>query len=135
MLNLLSNAIKYTPKEGEINVDISLEEDFIKVSVRDNGEGIPEDKLEQIFDRFMQVDQFRTGKVEGSGIGLSIVKGLVELHGGTVCAESVYGEGTNMVFTLPRKVLEEEGVANTNEPINGCERCERCHIELSDINE
>ncbi|MEQ8156722.1 MAG: GAF domain-containing sensor histidine kinase, partial [Clostridiaceae bacterium] len=105
MLNLLSNAIKFTEPGGSIFVNIMDGEEYITVTVEDTGIGIPEDKLNEIFDRFRQVDKSFTRKTEGSGIGLSLVKSLVEMHGGTISAESKYGEGTKFIIKLPVRVL------------------------------
>ncbi|HCQ90568.1 MAG TPA: hypothetical protein DIU45_13550, partial [Clostridium sp.] len=81
ILNLLSNAVKFTPKGGTIYVDIRDEKDKVKIIVRDTGVGIPKDKQEIIFERFRQVDNLLTRNQEGSGIGLSLTKSLVEMHG------------------------------------------------------
>ena len=131
MLNLLSNAIKYTPEDGNIQVDINVSENDIIVSVKDSGVGIPSDKLDLIFDRFGQVDESLNRKCEGSGIGLSIVKNLVEMHGGNVYVKSVINEGTQFVFTIPIKLKEQH--TNDYNYDGKCKHVERCDIEFSDI--
>ena len=134
MLNLLSNAIKYTPDDGFIKVNISTTEEEVKVSVKDSGLGIPQDKLDIIFDRFGQADGVLNRKSEGSGIGLSLVKNLVELHGGEVSANSRKNEGSEFIFTIPIKIDEEN--SNEDNELNmdrKCKHVERCDIEFSDV--
>lgn len=84
MLNLLSNAIKYTDDNGDIYVSLNKVNEDVVVSVKDSGVGIPNDKLELIFDRFGQANDILSRRCEGSGIGLSIVKSIVEMHGGKI---------------------------------------------------
>ena len=100
--NLLSNAIKFTPAGGRIEVSLTQEAETVEISVRDTGVGIRPDVLPQVFDRFHQADQSITRRFGGLGLGLSIVKHLVELHGGSVQAESPgEGEGATFVIRLP----------------------------------
>ena len=106
ILNLISNAIKYTKEEGEIKVKIVTEEKQVIVSVEDNGIGIPEEKLDNIFGRYVQVDNSITRSSGGSGIGLSLVKNLVEIHGGEVRVKSKVGVGTKFEFTLPIRTID-----------------------------
>jgi signal transduction histidine kinase len=103
MSNLLSNAIKFTPSGGEIVVRAeraSTGEDVL-ISVADTGIGIPTEAHEFIFDRFVQLDGSTSRQYEGVGLGLSVVKTLVEAHGGVVWVESAPGEGATFFFTLP----------------------------------
>ena len=132
MLNLLSNAIKYTPENGFIKVKIRSTQEEIIVSVKDSGVGIPKEKLDVIFDRFGQVDDSLNRKCEGSGIGLSLVKNLVEMHGGEIHVNSKVNEGSEFVFSIPIKLKEEN---NENECYvdRKCKHVERCDIEFSDI--
>jgi two-component system, OmpR family, sensor histidine kinase VicK len=100
--NLLSNALKYSPAGGEIVVQIEHRASDVRVSVRDQGLGIPSDRLESIFDRFYRVEDNATGAIDGWGLGLSITKRLVEAHGGRIWAESAgVGQGCSVSFTLP----------------------------------
>jgi signal transduction histidine kinase len=109
VMNLLGNALKFTDPGGRIVVSAELENaDGVRIGVTDTGAGIPPEQLERIFDRFAQVDTSATRKYEGTGIGLSLVKELVELHGGRVWAESEgLGHGARFYVTLPPG--EEEG--------------------------
>ncbi|HEX9059778.1 MAG TPA: ATP-binding protein [Clostridia bacterium] len=114
ILNLISNAIKYNKREGEILVELSEIGESILITVKDTGIGIPEDKKELIFKRFHQVNTSLTREHEGSGIGLSIVKSLVEMHKGEIWVESELGIGSKFFIKLPSnlecsKVKETEG--------------------------
>ncbi|QQZ59656.1 HAMP domain-containing protein [Paenibacillus sonchi] len=100
-MNLLSNAIKYTQTGGTIAISAKAENQHCIVTVTDNGEGIPADQLPMIFDRFYKVDRARTRDSNSSGLGLSIVRKIIEVHGGTVEATSTVGEGTTFTVTLP----------------------------------
>lgn len=135
LLNLISNAIKFTPKNGEIQVIINKTEvnDFnmVRLTIRDTGIGIPQDKLDNVFDRFVQVDKSFIRKTEGSGIGLSLVKSLVEMHGGSISVQSKLNEGSEFSIELPIRIIEddvEEECAAEKE-----EKVERINIEFSDI--
>ena len=131
MLNLLSNAIKYTEDNGDIYVSLNKVNEDVVVSVKDSGVGIPNDKLELIFDRFGQANDILSRRCEGSGIGLSIVKSIVEMHGGKIEVFSEIGKGSEFVFNIPIKILEEENVILTCD--NKDYHVEKCNIEFSDI--
>jgi len=104
--NVLDNAIKYTPAGGRVTVELdhSNGKEF-RLSVSDTGIGIPVAALPHIFDRFYRVDQARTRGEGGSGLGLSIVKQIIEAHGGSVSVKSDIGMGTVMTLTLPNSKL------------------------------
>jgi two-component system phosphate regulon sensor histidine kinase PhoR len=104
LINLLDNAIKYTPEGGRVTVS-AVEKDSkdIKLSVEDNGIGIPKEELSRIFERFYRVDKGRSKEMGGTGLGLSIVKHLVQAHGGRVWVESQMGKGSTFYFTLPNR--------------------------------
>lgn len=99
--NLLKNAITYTPEQGEITIKAAARDSEIQVTVADTGIGIEPEHLPYLFDRFYRVDRSRTQATGGAGLGLTIVKQLVEAHGGRVWAQSTPGKGTAFVFTLP----------------------------------
>jgi signal transduction histidine kinase len=105
MLNLLSNAIKYTPAQGRVCVMMQncYDKGKVIITVKDNGIGIPKDKQNIIFDRFVQIDDTMSKRSEGCGLGLSLVKSLVELHNGRVWVESKLGMGSIFSFELPIK--------------------------------
>jgi PAS domain S-box-containing protein len=107
--NLLSNAVKFTPKNGKVQVVLERVNSHVEISVADTGLGIRPDFLPHVFDRFRQADASTTREQAGLGLGLSIVKQLVELHGGTVRAESA-GEGHGATFTvkLPLMALQKQ---------------------------
>ena len=100
VLNLISNAFKFT-FEGEIEISLNWREDHAELCVRDTGTGIPAQELPHIFERFYRVPQARGRSFEGTGIGLALVQELVKLHGGSVRAASVEGQGTTFVVSIP----------------------------------
>lgn len=133
MLNLLSNAAKFTQPGGEIIVNIYDKKDRIIISVRDTGIGIPSDKLDIIFERFRQVDKSMSRNSEGSGIGLSIVKSLVEMHEGKIEVNSIYGEGTEFILEFPINALWDEKESMEVSLMNFGDIYERVSVEFSDI--
>lgn len=133
ILNLLSNAVKFTQPGGEIMVSIENGIQNICIRVKDTGSGIPVDKLNSIFERFVQVDKSLTRSHEGSGIGLSIVKTLVELHGGTLYAKSQVGHGTEIIMYIPCKSVEEANNENSSRHSIAKNYIEKIDIEFSDI--
>ncbi|WP_297134528.1 PAS domain S-box protein [Terrisporobacter sp.] len=133
MLNLLSNAIKYTDKEGFIYVDLYADDENVKVSVKDNGTGISKDQLGIIFDRFKKIDNNLNRKCEGSGIGLSLVKSLVELQDGRIYVNSELGVGSEFTFELPITFIEEDSKMISERKVSESSQIEKCNIEFSDI--
>ncbi|MDK2562635.1 ATP-binding protein [Romboutsia sedimentorum] len=132
MLNLLSNAIKYTDEYGKISVDLKSDNKNIIVSVKDNGAGMPNNKLDIIFDRFGQVNSTLTKKCEGSGIGLSLVKSLIEMHGGSIDVKSEVGKGSEFIFKLPiLRIQNNENIVAHRESKHT--QIEKCNVEFSDI--
>lgn len=101
--NLLSNALKYSQKSGEVLVTLGSLRDTIIIEIKDNGIGISEKDLPFIFERFYRSDESRDKNTGGAGIGLTIVKNIVEAHNGTIKATSSLGVGTTFVITLPQK--------------------------------
>ncbi len=106
--NLLNNALKYTPPEGEVRVWAVKEDHHIKVVVEDNGNGINEEDLPRIFERFYRVEKTRSRDYGGTGLGLSIARKIIEAHGGKIWIESSPGAGTKVYFTLPGSAQGEE---------------------------
>src|SRR5258705_3309264 len=105
VLNLLSNAIKFTPPEGTITLSCDTENGWIRVLVRDTGVGIPEDRLDAIFDPFVQVDRALNRPHEGVGLGLSISRDLAQGMGGTLSVDSTAGEGSTFTLRLRRGLV------------------------------
>jgi PAS domain S-box-containing protein len=115
VLNLLSNAIKFSDKGNEIFVQVKDNGEFVQISVKDNGIGIEPSDIDKIFDRFKQVDKSLSRNSEGTGIGLSLVKSFVELHGGNIKVESKFGKGSKFIVNLPsRNVLENDKLCASN---------------------
>nr|AGS54080.1 response regulator receiver [uncultured bacterium contig00007] len=106
LLNLLSNAVKFTD-EGYVHLKIRTLEDRIEFEVSDSGIGIKEEDLPKVFNAFMQADMLRNRSKEGTGLGLFITMSLIEMMGGHITVDSVYGQGTTFHFTIP-KVLGDE---------------------------
>lgn len=134
MLNVLSNAIKFTESGGSINVNIFNEKEYILISVKDTGIGIPENMLEKIFNIYTQVDGSLTRNAEGSGIGLSLVKSLVEMQGWEITVSSELNKGSDFRIRVPVKLVEKElNTYNNHESssLNGL--VENIKMEFSDI--
>ncbi|HSQ34080.1 MAG TPA: PAS domain-containing sensor histidine kinase, partial [Peptostreptococcaceae bacterium] len=132
ILNLLSNCFKFTPNGGSIYVNIYDKENEVIISVKDSGMGIPKDKLDAIFDEFEQADKTLSRNAEGSGIGLAIVKNLVELHNGTIDVVSEVGVGTEFIITLPVLALDDYA-QKLHFEINNNDIIEKIKVEFSDV--
>lgn len=100
--NLVSNSIKYAPNGGMITISAKKSNGAIQMAVSDQGMGIPKEHLDKVFDRFHRIDNRDTRKVGGTGIGLYLVKALVEAHGGKIWVESEVGKGSSFIFELPK---------------------------------
>ena len=100
IINLISNAIRYTNLNGEILIKLYKKSDFIKIIVKDNGIGIPEESLDYIFERFYRVDKSRCRNTGGTGVGLTICKSIVDLHKGKIEVKSKLNEGSEFIITL-----------------------------------
>ncbi|MDO4402267.1 MAG: HAMP domain-containing sensor histidine kinase, partial [Clostridiaceae bacterium] len=135
VLNLLSNAVKFTETGGNIDVNIALVDDnkWVEISVKDDGIGIPKHMRKFIFERFIQVDKSYNRNKEGSGIGLALVKSLVELHGGRVYLKDDTEKGCNFIVLLPN-VIEENVVIKEKES-RYKSSVDRISIEFADIYE
>jgi len=130
VLNLISNSIKFSNIGDEILVTIIGKDEFVEISVKDNGIGIEDKDLEMIFNRFKQVDKSLSRNFEGTGIGLSLVKSIVELHEGVISVESKLGEGSKFTVKLPTKMVMKENKLFNNNMKN---KNESVTMEFSDI--
>jgi len=130
VLNLISNAIKFSNVGNEIFVEIQDKNEFIEISVKDNGIGIEHNQLDIIFNRFKQVDKSLSRNAEGAGIGLSLVKAIVEMHNGRIYVESEIGKGSKFIVELPTiKVMQENILISSTTR----SKTEDLQVELSDI--
>ena len=102
LINLLSNAVKFTPAGGEIRLACGADDQWVRTSVTDSGVGIPPDRLDAIFEPFVQVDRGLTSRQEGTGLGLAISRDLARHMGGDLTAASTVGTGSTFTLTLPR---------------------------------
>lgn len=98
---IVDNSIKYSPEDTKINIEYKALENKALIEVSDEGIGIPKEDLSHIFDRFYRVDKARSRSIGGSGLGLSLVKWIVDIHKGSIEAESEIGKGTKMTIKLP----------------------------------
>jgi two-component system, OmpR family, sensor histidine kinase VicK len=105
--NIISNAMKYSPEGGAITFTAAVIGRKVKVSITDQGVGIPKNNVSKIFDRFFRVDRARSRDLGGTGLGLAIAKEIVLSHGGDIWAESEWGQGTTIHFTLPLRKVKE----------------------------
>lgn len=135
MLNILSNAVKYGKEDGTIEVYICQSSiNDISILIKDDGIGIPDEMKQKIFNRFLKVDNSLSRKTEGSGIGLALVKQLVEIHQGTITFDSKINCGTEFKITLPTVEYCSEVCATLEKPINYEKNIiQSAEIEFSDI--
>lgn len=120
MWNLLSNAVKFTPRRGRVSVSLECTGASCRIAVSDTGDGIPQEVLPFIFDRFRQAPTPQGAPNRGLGLGLAIVKQLVELHGGSIAVASAgVGHGTTFTVTLPRLASLEETAGEPPTESNG----------------
>lgn len=133
LLNILSNSIKHTGEYGHIEVNINTNKENVVITINDNGEGISKEKLPIVFNRFVQDNSILTRSYEGSGIGLSLVKSLIDLHSGSVNIESEKGTGTKVEIILPNKMLIAEEKLKNKKITHENYKVEMCDIEFSDI--
>ncbi len=111
IVNIVGNAIKFTDNHGQILVNMIDSDDILTIEISDTGIGVPPEKLDSIFDRFSQVVSSKREFSKGSGLGLTITKGLVELHGGEISVSSEFGKGTTFIIKLPKN-YDIEGMEN-----------------------
>ncbi|WP_242844597.1 sensor histidine kinase, partial [Clostridium novyi] len=133
ILNLLSNAIKFTNAGGKITVNMYDKGDFIDISIKDTGIGIPKNHQKIIFERFVQIDKSLSRNQEGSGVGLSLVKSFVDLLNGFIKLNSKVGYGSEFIITLPAITIKDKDI-NLYSDISPYEfKSEKLNIEFSDI--
>ncbi|NRT78417.1 PAS domain-containing sensor histidine kinase [Clostridium beijerinckii] len=130
MLNLISNALKYSHSNGNIYINIIDEKSRIIIKVKDEGEGMPQNKLDFIFERFGQINNSLSRQCEGSGIGLYLVKSFIEMHNGRINVKSIEGKGSEFTIILPVELAGEENYVNK---VLFKTHVERIEIEFSDI--
>lgn len=133
ILNLLSNAIKFTDPGGKIHVFTQSNSNHIFISVKDTGIGISNDQIATLFDRYKQVDKTLHRNKSGSGIGLSLVKSIVELHQGSVSVESTEGEGSKFTIKLPVLSMDTASSIGTKHTNRDSNRIDKITVEFSDI--
>ena len=117
LTNLLSNAFKFTPENGTITIAAKNTGSSLEIRVKDTGIGIPKEYLNRVFNKFEQVKQTKglVKKYAGTGLGLTITKGMVEAHGGKIWVESEVGKGTSFIFTLPESQRRNNGLSSVAE--------------------
>jgi len=118
--NLVENALKYTDAGGSVHLRVAPCAAGVELRVTDTGAGIPPQDLPHIFERFYRADKARTREQGGTGLGLSIVKHITQLHGGTIRAESTYGQGTTVIVTLPLHASARTSASSTSTPASKC---------------
>lgn len=134
MLNLISNSIKYGKPDGNIYVNISREsQGTVAISLKDDGIGIPKDKQDSVFERFIRIDKSLARNCEGSGIGLPLVKSLVEIQNGTIGLASEENSGTEIIMKFPIVEVEKEACAATDTSIETDNIIRKVSLEFSDI--
>ncbi|MCT4507887.1 MAG: transporter substrate-binding domain-containing protein [Tepidibacter sp.] len=133
ILNLLSNAIKFTDEGGSIFVNIYEKNETVRISVKDTGIGITKEEQETIFERFRQVHPLLNREKEGSGIGLSLVKSIVEEHKGKIYLNSEYGKGSEFIIEIPDDMKIDQEPILHNEISSNEGKVEKINIEFSDI--
>ena len=132
ILNLLSNGIKYNKKDGKINIFLYVKDNVFNMKISDSGIGIPKEKIDKIFNRFEQIDNELSYRVKGSGIGLSLVKSLVELHEGSISLKSQLGIGSEFIVSLPVRSKNNIEKYNHKREISN-ELSKKLEIEFSDL--
>lgn len=133
LLNLVSNAVKFSNAGGTISIGLHEEQDRILITVKDTGIGIPEDKLNIIFERFRQAHRVQHKNHEGSGIGLSLVRSLVRMHQGDIWVKSEVGKGSEFTFSLPSVTSPGHSIFPDYRKAVLQSHTEKINIELSDI--
>jgi signal transduction histidine kinase len=107
-VNLFTNAIRYNDRQPLVRVTAESDDTYVHIRVTDNGTGIHADHLEHIFDRFYRVDLSSSRRTSGTGLGLAICKGIMDSHGGQLRVESIEGEGSTFIVSIPQYNLKED---------------------------
>ena len=102
--NLLSNAFKFTPRGGQVDLEVGRRDSIVSIVVRDTGVGIAAEQIPHVFDKFFQADNQAKAAAKGSGLGLAIAREIVEAHGGKISVESKVNQGTAFTVTLPEQI-------------------------------
>ena len=133
ILNLISNSLKFTNEDGEIHIDIKVNhnENKLFVHLKNNGPTISKEDSKKIFDRFVQVDNHLRRSSEGSGIGLYLVKRLIEMHDGEIWLNTDVERGVEFIFYIPIKTINNEDVVVHS--IEDHSKIDKCNIEFSDV--
>jgi signal transduction histidine kinase len=131
MLNLISNAIKFTNPDGAIYINVLDKGDTVEISVKDTGIGIEKEHLDLLFEKFYQIDKTLSRNAEGSGIGLSLTKSIVDLHGGNISVDSEIGKGSVFKIELPARTIEKKRAKEQTQYNDN--KIETINIEFSDI--
>nr|WP_269851080.1 ATP-binding protein [Methanosarcina horonobensis] len=129
LYNLLDNAIKFSHENGLVKIEAKKKGDLVEIKVTDNGIGIKAEDQYKLFKPFSQVDSFSSKKFQGTGLGLSLVKQIVNLHGGYVWFSSKIGEGSTFAFTIPIKGNDRNDGNNEVKPLNDTETAENLESE------
>ncbi len=128
LYNLLDNAIKFSHENGLVNIRAEKKGDMVEITVKDDGIGIRSEDQYKLFKPFSQVDSFSSKKFQGTGLGLSLVKQIVNLHGGYIWFNSKIGEGSTFAFTIPINRNKRKGGNEELKPLNGTETAEEPKI-------
>ena len=131
ILNLISNAVKFRKEnKGKIIISITHNDEFVNISVKDNGIGISKNNIDKIFEKYVRLNDERSIIKEGTGIGLSLVKSLVKLHDGEVTVDSEIGKWTEFNIKIPNRTSIKESIDTYEKDLD---RVEKIRIEFSDI--
>ncbi len=101
LTNLITNAIKYSPENSHVTISAMVENEYVSISVQDTGYGIPEEDLDNVFNRFYRVKDVNTRTILGTGLGLALVKSIIEAHHGSIKVTSILGTGSTFTVLLP----------------------------------
>jgi signal transduction histidine kinase len=109
ILQLLDNAIKFTPNEGQVDLEVTLDGPFVRVAVKDTGVGIPMERIDEVFEAFVQLDGSTTRRFGGTGLGLTLARRIIDSHGSSIQVVSEVGKGSQFVFLLKAAGTQKEG--------------------------